>query len=66
MWARCEAGDYSLFPLAGRGRGSHPYLDDGNAGDGAVAETLEVDLEFVGVEADGDVELEAGGDGGVG
>ena len=28
-----------------------------------MAEALEVDLQAVGVEADGDVELEAGGDG---
>jgi hypothetical protein len=31
-----------------------------------VAEALDVDLEAVGVEADGHVELEAGGDGGGG
>ena len=47
-------------------RASHPDLDDRDAWDGAVAEALDVDLELVGVEADGHVELEAGGDDGAG
>src|SRR5262245_61383483 len=42
---------------------SEPDLDDGDGRDAAVAEALHVDLQAVGVEADGDVELEAGGDG---
>src|SRR5262245_61254042 len=39
-----------------------PNLDDVDGGDGAVAEGLEVDLQAVGVKADGDVELKTGGD----
>src|SRR5262245_36762516 len=42
---------------------SEADLHDRDGGDGAVAETLNADLQAVAVEADGDIELEAGGDG---
>ena len=39
-------------------------FDDGDVGDGAVAEALHVDVEAIGIEAGGDIEGEARGDGG--
>lgn len=42
-----------------RSSSSQTHLDNGDVGDGAVSEALDRDVEFVGVEADRDVELEA-------